>query len=318
MQFEYNSNHPAVDPVTGTTRRQQAAAAPPPEFPAVQPIPCARINTRVYYPQRNAVATVQNVLVKTMIRNHNNANNNNMMTGGGGGRSGDVSWSTDSSDDDMSSSNSVDNNNSNSNTTATTTTTTAMQQQSQAQQQQSQSATSAPAIMIQPTTAFTDPDRAYWIQRTVREAIYGRVWMAVVLQRRRPAATDGCEWLVTPQYCAVKEMSWQHIRRERHRLAEDPIKEVAAMQYIKAWHYAHKQQQQSSGTADTVDAAFASLRETNIMMPLDLLTDDRHLYSIMPYAQGGELFERLDLNERFSEPEARYWMYQVLNVSCVL
>jgi hypothetical protein len=27
------------------------------------------------------------------------------------------------------------------------------------------------------------------------------------------------------------------------------------------------------------------------------------------------LFERLDVNEKFSEDEARYWMHQVLNVS---
>jgi serine/threonine protein kinase len=50
-------------------------------------------------------------------------------------------------------------------------------------------------------------------------------------------------------------------------------------------------------------------------MPLDLLSDERNLYSIMPYCDGGELFERLDLNERFSENEARYWMDQILNVS---
>ncbi|OEU22219.1 ser/thr kinase [Fragilariopsis cylindrus CCMP1102] len=48
-------------------------------------------------------------------------------------------------------------------------------------------------------------------------------------------------------------------------------------------------------------------------MPLDLLSDERNLYSIMPYCDGGELFERLDLNERFSETEARYWMDQILN-----
>jgi serine/threonine protein kinase len=57
------------------------------------------------------------------------------------------------------------------------------------------------------------------------------------------------------------------------------------------------------------------MKDTNIMMPLDLLSDERNLYSIMPYCDGGELFERLDLNERFSEDEARYWMDQVLNVS---
>ena len=86
---------------------------------------------------------------------------------------------------------------------------------------------------------------------------------------------------------------------------------VSAMQYMKQWHTLGRPPQ----TADSVEDSFRIILETNIMMPLDLLTDDRHLYSIMPYCNGGELFERLDMNERFSESEARYWMYQVLNVS---
>jgi serine/threonine protein kinase len=165
--------------------------------------------------------------------------------------------------------------------------------------------------------------QAYWIQRTIREAIYGRVLFAVIL-RRRPRAlsgVDGADWEVTNQHCAVKEMSWQHIRKERDRLAEDPIKEVSAMQYIQKWYQQQKmvllQQVQSavntSTDADVVEA-FAAMRATNIMMPLDLLSDERNLYSIMPFCDGGELFERLDMNERFSEEEARYWMDQVLNV----
>lgn len=208
------------------------------------------------------------------------------------------------------------------------------------------------------------PDEcAYWIQRTVREAIYGRVLLAVVLKKRRPATmptptittstttatstittaatttgggTINADWEVTAQHCAVKEMSWQHIRRERDRLAEDPVKEVSAMQFLKEWHAAahfQRQQQQplnyknnnstnttdrsrihSSRGEDSVTSSFRSMLETNVMMPLDLLSDEGHLYSIMPYCNGGELFELLDMNERFTEPEARYWMNQVLNV----
>jgi serine/threonine protein kinase len=165
---------------------------------------------------------------------------------------------------------------------------------------------------------------AYWIQRTIRDAIYGRVLFAVVLKRRlRP--TDGADWEVTTEHCAVKEMSWQHIRRESDRLAEDPIKEVAAMQYIKKWFQTTRRKDAGTGanaqninlSATGVAESFQAMRESNIMMPLDLLTDERNLYSIMPYCDGGELFERLDLNERFSEEEARYWMDQVLNVSAL-
>jgi serine/threonine protein kinase len=175
-----------------------------------------------------------------------------------------------------------------------------------------------------------DEERAYWIQRTIREAIYGRVLLAVILRRRAPgiSTNDNAEWQVTSQLCAVKEMSWQHIRKERDRLAEDPVKEVAAMQYLKGWHYASNRQGQPLSPVGPISAptplrpakqdfvadSFAAMLETNIMMPLDLLSDDRHLYSIMPYCDGGELFERLDVNEKFSEAEARYWMHQVLNV----
>lgn len=57
-----------------------------------------------------------------------------------------------------------------------------------------------------------------------------------------------------------------------------------------------------------------NMLESHIMMPLDLLTDNRNLYSIMPYCTGGELFEVLEKKSRFSEPEARFWMRQILQV----
>jgi hypothetical protein len=147
--------------------------------------------------------------------------------------------------------------------------------------------------------------RAYWMQRTIREAIYGRVLYAIVLKKKR---VREAEWVVTTEQCAIKEMAWQHIRKERDRLAEDPIKEVGSMQYLMRWH------ESIAGDSTSTDS-FSAMASLNIMMPMDLLSDDRHLYSVMPYCDGGELFERLDMEEKFSEGEARYWMYQILNVS---
>lgn len=98
------------------------------------------------------------------------------------------------------------------------------------------------------------------------------------------------------------------------------------MQYLHRWwkqlrqeQLMQQQQQQqlvrihNDGNHVDVTQLLIAMKDTNIMMPLDLLSDDRNLYSIMPYCDGGELFERLDLNERFSENEARYWMDQILN-----
>jgi hypothetical protein len=160
------------------------------------------------------------------------------------------------------------------------------------------------AIQPEQNDADDGEVRAYWMQRTIRDAIYGRVLYGVVLMKRRMREA---EWVVTEEQCAIKEMSWQHIRKERDRLAEDPIKEVGAMQFLMRWH--------ETLNENNGGDSFAAMSATNIMMPMDLLSDDRHLYSVMPFCDGGELFERLDVEEKFSEEEARYWMFQVLNVS---
>lgn len=324
MQFSYNSDYPGLTPPTSSASNYtQNIPRDPQQFPPAEPIPCARITTRVFFPTRNQVATVSNVLIRTMncvIASGSRANNNsgrNFEEGSFGSRMSSSSSSSSSSDE--SSMNLDDDSGDDMNGHGT--------------------GTRLPRFQ-------NDADEikhAYWIQRTIREAIYGRVLFAVILKRRPRSLVmvDEAEWEVTPDHCAVKEMSWQHIRRERDRLAEDPIKEVASMQYLNRWWrqmglYKIQQQnfQQSqhhqqlnlehhpisplqppvinNHHADVTESFFA-MRDTNIMMPLDLLSDERNLYSIMPYCDGGELFERLDLNEHFPEDEARYWMDQLLN-----
>ncbi|CAB9507870.1 activated protein kinase catalytic subunit alpha-1 [Seminavis robusta] len=291
MQFQYNSDYPGLTAesvalgVDVGVAAAQALAADPREFPPAQPIPCARITTRIYHPSRNEVSTVQNVLVRTMARPPTQQQATNSMQPGEG--KGDNS-SMSSDDFSVSSSSS-----------------SAMSDMDLADGNGGQ-----PIAAGQPPMAHDDSqDRAYWIQRTLREAIYGRVLFATVLRRRytqhQPNAINA-DWEVTSEFCAVKEMSRQLIRKERDRLAEDPIKEVSAMQYLRQWH--ESRNRNSPGIISSNQAVM----DTHVMMPLDLLSDDRNLYSIMPYCDGGELFERLDLNERFSEDEARYWMHQVL------
>ena len=241
-------------------------AAPPLDFPPVDPYPCARITTRVYHPSRDTITTVQNVLVRTMMPRRSNPS----IT--------PYSSSSSSSSSDESFMSDDDNGNEDEDE----------------------------AIPVQPqqVSQFDDEEvRGYWMQRRIRDAIYGRVLYGVVLRKRR---VREAEWIVTDEQCAIKEMSWQHIRKERDRLAEDPIKEVSAMQYLMRWHQTLNQ----NSTGDS----FAAMTATNIMMPMDLLSDDRHLYSVMPFCDGGELFERLDVEEKFTDEEARYWMIQVLNV----
>ncbi len=42
-------------------------------------------------------------------------------------------------------------------------------------------------------------------------------------------------WTSTSVHVAIKEMSWELVGEHRSTLAENPIKEVAAMQYLQAF-----------------------------------------------------------------------------------
>ena len=223
-------------------------------------------------------------------------------------------------------------------------------------------------------------ERAYWLQRTLRVAIYGCVRYGIVLHKLNPPLTVSLpntaewvmvEWQETHECVAIKEMNWEHIRTLRTKLAEDPIKEVAAMQYLGKRFLEEeeqdRQQHQQNATMqlnaqlngmnlatlqlpqhlhngggmgayaisdNTVPggnkywppmsipqaAPLTNLHETpifvpkphHVMNPMDILSDDKNLYSVMPYCSGGELFDVLEKKSRFSEPEARYWMRQLL------
>ncbi len=42
-------------------------------------------------------------------------------------------------------------------------------------------------------------------------------------------------WMLTSVHVAIKEMSWELVGEHRSILAKNPIKEVAAMQYLQAF-----------------------------------------------------------------------------------
>jgi hypothetical protein len=371
MQFSYNADYPRDE------QSAQLDARNPLSFPPAQPLPCTRITTRVYHPNSQTMTTVQNVLVRTAApppssRRHSSTSNNRRFSVSDAGSVMDPSTNSrqnetmEQADDAMfSSSSDSDFSDSDDETTKMETTIeppTAIPAATAATTGSTAQPQSLLASESETLTLLEEEECAYWIQRTVREAIYGRVLMAIVLRKRRKtslptfnsttttttsSSVHDFVWEVTPYHCAVKEMSWQHIRKERHRLAENPIQEVNAMQYIARYctnlQAATTTSLRSNGslypnrpisaggggggpsattttmsnatnTTSKIDEAFANMVAANVMMPLDILSDEHYLYSIMPYCNGGELFEWLDMNEKFTENQARYWMNQILNV----
>lgn len=186
---------------------------------------------------------------------------------------------------------------------------------------------------------------AYWLRSTVHAAIYGRVLRGTVLQRLEDTTATttattikqqqqqqllratldkygwtNVHWIATSISVAIKEISWDIVGEQRTKLAEDPIKEVAALQYLDAFVREQQQQQHQRQrrerqlmeheTYNKDDTTHDN--ECHVLLPLDLLSNEHHLYSITPYCNGGRLLDRLEHKGRFSEPEARYWMRQIL------
>lgn len=156
---------------------------------------------------------------------------------------------------------------------------------------------------------------AYWPQKRLQDAIYGCVIACVVLRRHVGSAADdaaraaGYEpgdlrapivWEITGDLVAIKQVEWRRVHAMRGRLLEDPIKEIAAMQLIGSEH-------------------------PNVLGSVEVLQDNEHLWSVMPFCRGGDLFgvvlevaERRQANEAelgsggMLEPVARYWFRQLL------
>lgn len=159
------------------------------------------------------------------------------------------------------------------------------------------------------------PYVAYWPQRRLQDAIYGCVIACTVLIRHVGEAADAAAraagyepghplapvvWEITDEFVAIKQVEWRRVHAMRGRLLEDPIKEIAAMQLIGNSH-------------------------PNVLGSVEVLQDNEHLYSIMPFCRGGDLFgvvldvaEKRQANEAvegaggMSEPVARYWFRQLL------
>jgi len=138
------------------------------------------------------------------------------------------------------------------------------------------------------------PTRAYWIGRKLKKAIYGCVCSCSVLKVREGgwAGPDGNSlWELTDELAAVKIIDLEIIRDKRKaKSAEDPIKEVAAMQYLSR------------------EGA-----QPNVLPCWDAFRDEHYVYMCMPLCSKGELFEYVEWNGRFDEMVAKYWFKQLLS-----
>jgi serine/threonine protein kinase len=149
----------------------------------------------------------------------------------------------------------------------------------------------------------SDTNRGYLMKKKLSKSTCGSVRLGVVLRRRseEDAEADGVEWESTDELVAVKMSSWQKIRQCRGKHMEDPIKEVAALQYTGNYH-------------------------PHVLGCLEVLQDENYLYTVMPYCPGGDLYSNVMMGQVLTnlekpirstvrppnEEQARLWFGQLL------
>ncbi len=155
-------------------------------------------------------------------------------------------------------------------------------------------------------------DYAYWSVRELRGAIYGGVYEGKLLYKMQ--TTDGSvKWIRTQTKVAIKKLDYDHVIRQSDNSAERPMEEIKAMQYLQRHIAARNGAAEEHLTSEDIrDRAEQGIMENNVMTSIDILTDNVHLFLVMPFCDGKELFDVVQ-EQKFSEPVARHWFKQILN-----
>ena len=114
----------------------------------------------------------------------------------------------------------------------------------------------------------------YELERKLCDAIYGQVRAACVLRD-----VGNKTYMRTESYVAIKILNMEKIRAKMGTMTEDPLKELAALQYIGNEHPCLQGQ-------------------------IECVQDQHSIYSILNLCSGGELLDYILVN-RLSEEEGR-------------
>jgi hypothetical protein len=114
-----------------------------------------------------------------------------------------------------------------------------------------------------PSSLYHPSECAYWLQSELCGAIYGRIRRGTVLlplDQPVPMSTDvkgsavvEVGWMSASVHVAIKEMSWELVGEHRSTLAKNPIKEIAAMQYLQAFVGDKRRRRRRRGRKDDED-----------------------------------------------------------------
>lgn len=133
------------------------------------------------------------------------------------------------------------------------------------------------------TCIVSSSGAVYELGRMLKEAIYGQVHSGCTLNQM-----DEETFQRTSKLVAVKIISKSKLNQMQGTTQEDPIKEIAALQYVGNNH-------------------------PNVMGQIECICDVNHFYSVMDFSNGGELYDLVDSNGKLTEVQARHYFAQMLD-----
>eukprot|EP01036_Dinobryon_divergens_P030278 gene30278-39498_t len=120
----------------------------------------------------------------------------------------------------------------------------------------------------------------YEIGKILKTAIYGRVVHGIKLQGQHTLFR-------TDTQVAIKIITRENIHRLHGQIIEDPMNEIAAMQYIGNDY-------------------------PNLVSQIECCKDENNIYSVMRFCSQGELFDMIELDGPMDDATARSMVFQVI------
>mmetsp|Transcript_470 Transcript_470/g.700 ORF Transcript_470/g.700 Transcript_470/m.700 type:complete len:300 (-) Transcript_470:31-930(-) len=159
-------------------------------------------------------------------------------------------------------------------------------------------------------------DYAYLLQRDLKQAIYGKVWQAEILDRI-PTSDGSVKWKKTSELVAIKIMDIHKIMELDGICLERPLQEVGAMQHLQrfiaqGYGVEYIEAAKNMSSKERRERSIQEMMEHRVMTAFDVLSDDENIYIVMPFCGKGELFDTLQRRTKFPEEEARCWFKQLL------
>ena len=131
---------------------------------------------------------------------------------------------------------------------------------------------------------YSPSGTVYEIDRKISDCIFGQVHIALLLQKSPQPSI----YTRTTHRIAVKIILKRKIVDLGPACIEDPMKEIAALQFVGNDH-------------------------PNVMGLIECVSDANNYYMLMDFAEGGELFDSVKVNGRCSEDMARRYFCQILS-----